>query len=91
MMSRRQSPDRRRMVYFLDLLTKDTYNKEIKLFGLGDHFIERWKEIADRFYRENRGLVTRRYLMGFVWGSLTTLVTSGTYLYVALQASGRRA
>ncbi|HUS17850.1 MAG TPA: ABC transporter ATP-binding protein [Chloroflexia bacterium] len=84
MMSRRQSPDRRRMVYFLDLLTKDTYNKEIKLFGLGDFFITRWRTIAERFYHENRGLVARRYLMGFAWGGLTTLVTSGTYLYVAL-------
>ena len=65
MMSRRQSPNRRRMVYFLDLLTKDTYNKEIKLFGLGDFFIERWNEIANRFYKENRGLVMRRYLSGF--------------------------
>jgi ATP-binding cassette subfamily B protein len=84
-MSRWQAPDRRRMVYFLDLLTKDTYNKEIKLFGLGDFFIARWKAIADRFYHENRSLVTRRYTMGFIWGSLTTIVTSGTYLYVALQ------
>lgn len=72
------------MSYYLDLLTKDTYNKEIKLFGLGDHFIVRWNEIADRFYRENRALVTRRYLMGFAWGSLSTVVTSGTYLYVAI-------
>ncbi len=67
-MSRRQSPDRRRMSYYLDLLTKDTYNKEIKLFGLGGHFIARWREIADRFYKENRGLVRRRYLMGFALG-----------------------
>lgn len=86
MMSRRQSPDRRRMSYFLDLLTRDTYNKEIKLFGLGNFFIDRWAEIATRFYHENRRLVLRRYLMGFGWGSLTTLVTSATYLYVALQA-----
>lgn len=85
-LSRWQSPDRRRMAYFLDLLTKDSYNKEIKLFGLGDHFIERWREIASRFYTENRSLVKRRYLVGFAWGSLTTIVTSGTYLYVALQA-----
>ena len=56
-LARRQSPDRRRMSYFLDLLTKDTYNKEIKLFGLGGHFIDRWKEIADRFYRENQALL----------------------------------
>ena len=84
--SRRQSPDRRKMSYYLDLLTQDKYNKEIKLFGLGDHFIARWRDIANRFYKENRKLVKRRYMMGFVWGSLTTLTTSGTYLYVALQA-----
>jgi ATP-binding cassette, subfamily B, bacterial len=84
MMSRRQSPDRRRMTYYLDLLTRDTYNKEIKLFGLGDHFIRRWEEIAIRFFKENRALVKRRYLMGFAWGSLSTVVTSATYLYVAL-------
>jgi ATP-binding cassette subfamily B protein len=89
-LTRRQSPDRRRMGYFLDLLTKDTYNKEIKLFGLGEHFTERWKVIADRFYRENQALLTRRSIMGFLWGSLTTLVTSGTFLYVALQAIARR-
>jgi ATP-binding cassette, subfamily B, bacterial len=89
-LSWRQSPDRRRMSYLTDLLTRDTYNKEIKLFGLGDHFIARWKTIADRFYRENRALRTRRAIAGFLWGSLTTLVTSGTYLYVALQAIARR-
>ena len=90
MQARRQSPDRRRMNYFLDLLTRDTYNKEIKLFGLGSHFLTRWKEIADRFYRENQALFTRRALIGFLWGNLTTLVTSGTFLYVALQAISRR-
>ena len=90
LMSRRQSPDRRRMSYYLDLLTRDTYNKEIKLFGLGDFFIKLWNEIAERFYRENRALVKRRYLAGFIWGSLTTIVTSGTFLFVALQVIARR-
>ncbi|MEO5951629.1 MAG: ABC transporter ATP-binding protein [Chloroflexia bacterium] len=90
MMSRRQSPDRRRMMYFLDLLTKDTYNKEIKLFGLGDYFTNKWEEISLRFYQENRSLVKRRYLMGYVWGSLSTIVTSGTYLYVALSTIAGR-
>lgn len=89
-MSRWQSPGRRRMSYYLDLLTKDTYNKEIKLFGLGDFFIDRWNEIAVAYYKENRSLVKRRYLMGFVWGSATTVVSSATYLYVALQAIAGR-
>ncbi|HST04227.1 MAG TPA: ABC transporter ATP-binding protein [Chloroflexia bacterium] len=84
MISRRQSPDRRRMMYFLDLLTKDTYNKEIKLFNLGQYFTDKWEEISIRFYKENRALVKSRYMMGFIWGSLSIIVTSGTYLYVAL-------
>ena len=84
MISRRQSPDRRRMMYFLDLLTKDTYNKEIKLFNLGQYFTDKWEEISIRFYKENRALVKSRYMMGFMWGSLSIVVTSGTYLYVAL-------
>jgi ATP-binding cassette subfamily B protein len=90
MMSRRQSPDRRRMMYFLDLLTKDTYNKEIKLFGLGRYFTDKWEEISIRFYKENRSLVKRRYLMGFAWGSLSIIVTSATYLYVALSTIAGR-
>jgi ATP-binding cassette subfamily B protein len=89
-LARRQSPDRRRMRYFLDLVTEDTYNKEIKLFGLGEYFIERWKVFAARFYKENIALLRHRSLMGFLWGSLTTLVTSGTFLYVALKAIARQ-
>jgi ATP-binding cassette subfamily B protein len=89
-LAQRQSPERRRMGYFLDLLTRDTFNKEIKLFGLGANFMSRWKLIADKFYRENLALLTSRSVMGFLWGNLTTLVTSGTFLYVALQAIARR-
>ena len=83
--SRRQSPERRRMSYYLDLLTRDTFNKEIKLFGLGDFFIGRWRAIADRFFKENQSLARRRYYTGFALGSLSTIVTSAAFLYVALK------
>ena len=88
--SRRQSPERRRMGYYLDLLTRDTYNKEIKLFGLGDYFIGRWRAIADGFYTENQALSRRRNLMGFALGSLSTIVASATFLYIAFQVVARR-
>ena len=41
---RRQSPERRLMAYFNQIMTTDRYNKEIKLFDLGDYFIERFKD-----------------------------------------------
>jgi ATP-binding cassette subfamily B protein len=83
---RRQSPQRRLMGYLTTLLTTDEYAKEIKLFTLGDYFIQRYKGVAGEYYDATRSLLLRRYWLGFAWGSLTTLASSGTYLYVALRA-----
>lgn len=83
---RRQSPARRMMTYLTQLLTTDEYAKEIKLYSLGDHFIERYETLAAEYYRSTRALVVKRYWAGFGWGSLTTLASSGTFLYVAIQA-----
>ena len=83
---RRQSPARRMMTYLTQLLTTDEYAKEIKLYSLGDHFIDRYETLAAEYYRSTRALVVRRYWAGFGWGSLTTLASSGTFLYVAIQA-----
>jgi ATP-binding cassette subfamily B protein len=47
---RRQSPERRLMAYFNSVLTTDTYNKEVKLFTLGNFFIQRFKQLASKFY-----------------------------------------
>jgi ATP-binding cassette subfamily B protein len=80
----------RRMTYLVQLVTTDTYVKEVKLFGLGGYFIRRYRLIAEVFYNSQRSLVTRRYLTGFALGNLSTVVTSLTYLYVALQAIAGR-
>ncbi len=83
---RQQSPERRMMGYLTSLLTTDTYNKEIKLFTLGDFFVARYRALSNKFILENQGLIVRRYLAGFAWGALTLLASGGTYLYVALLA-----
>jgi ATP-binding cassette subfamily B protein len=83
---RRQSPTRRLMSYLTTLLTTDEFNKEIKLYTLGDHFIDRYRTIAGDYYQDTRRLLVRRYLSGFGWGALTIVASSGTFLYVALLA-----
>jgi ATP-binding cassette subfamily B protein len=87
---RRQSPLRREMSYYGTLLTTDTYNKEIKLFTLGDYFITRYRALAERFYREARALVVPRYLAAFFWGAGSLLLNGAIYLYVALAAVAGR-
>ena len=82
---RRQSPERRLMQYFNMLMTTDTYNKEIKLFNLGRFFIERFKQIANKLYEEDKSIIVRRYLMNFLWTGLTVAANSTIYLYIAFR------
>lgn len=82
---RRQSPERRLMAYFNRVLTTDQYNKEIKLFDLGNYFVERFRTLAVKFYEEKKSVLLRRYMIGFLWTSITVIANAGIYLYVALQ------
>ena len=84
------SPLRRRMQYLTTLVTTDTFAKEVKLFGLGDYFISRFKLLSRTYYDRQRSLVTTRYIVGSLWGLISTLAGSVTYLYVALQAVAGR-
>ena len=80
----------RRMTYLVSLVTTDTFAKEVKLFGLGQYFIERYRLIAKVFYDTQRSQLVSRYLTGFALGNVSTIVASLTYLYVALQAIAGR-
>ena len=89
-LARWASPLRRRMQYLTTLVTTDTFAKEVKLFRLGDYFIERFRLLARAYYDRQQRLITARYVVGFLWSSITILAGSLTYLYVALQAVAGR-
>ncbi|WP_157495520.1 ABC transporter ATP-binding protein [Kutzneria sp. 744] len=84
------SPIRRRMEYLSSLVTTDTYAKEIKLFGLGDYLVDRFRRISAVYFGRQRKLVTERNLRGTGWGLITTITASLTYLYIALEAVNGR-
>ncbi len=86
MLTQRQATAQRLMFYLTRLITTDAYHKEIKIFDLGNFFLERFQATATHFYSENRDLLTRRSLSSFLWGLLTVLASSGTFLYVAIRA-----
>ena len=83
---RRQSPERRLMSYIQTLMTTDTYNKEVKLFTLGNFFITRFRRLANKFYEENKSILVRRYMMNLLWTGLTGAANTAIYLYVAIRA-----
>jgi len=83
---RRQSPERRLMAYFVTLMTTDTYNKEVKLFNLGNFFTGKFWDLATQLYKQDKKLLVRRYMTNFGWTGLTGVANGAIYLYVALQA-----
>jgi ATP-binding cassette subfamily B protein len=82
----RQSTEKRLQDYFMHIMTVDDYNKEIKLFNLGQFFIGRYNELEEKFYEENKRLQVSRNLSNFLWSMLSIIANSSIYLYVALQA-----
>lgn len=87
---RRQSPERRQMSYFENVMTTDSFNKEVKLYNLGNFFVERFRKLATQVYTENKVILVRRYLISFLWLSISLGANAAIYLYVALQAVAGR-
>jgi ATP-binding cassette subfamily B protein len=85
-LSRRQSPERRLQLYYNQVLTIDHYNKEIKLFNLGDLFLERFKQYTEKLYEESKRFMIPRSINMLFWSILTIIANSAIYLYIALQA-----
>jgi ATP-binding cassette, subfamily B, bacterial len=69
------TPQRRELDYYRFIGASDETAKEVKLFGLSDFIIERFKNLSDRYFKENKKLSIERAS----WGSL--LVAIGTLGY----------
>src|ERR1700681_1710641 len=69
-------------------MTTDKYNKEVKLFTVGDFFIDRFALLFQRYCAETRALVIRRCLAGAAWWMLTVLSNGLTFFYVAFRTLG---
>lgn len=57
--------------------------KEVKMFGLNAFLIERYRQLADKFYRDNRQLAIRRAGWGSVLTAIGTLGYYAAYFYIA--------
>jgi ATP-binding cassette subfamily B protein len=59
--------------------------KELKLFGLGPYFVDRFTKLAMRLHRETAQLARKRLLVGSLLTLLGTLGYYGTYAFVIYQ------
>ncbi len=77
------TPERRELDYVRQTGASVETAKEVKIFGLNDFLIERYRTLAERFYSANRALAIRRAGWG---GLLTALGTVGYYVAYAFIA-----
>jgi len=80
-----QTPARREMEYLRVLGGSKESAKELKLFGLGPYFVDRFTKLAMRLHRETAQLARKRLLVGSLLTLLGTLGYYGTYAFVIYQ------
>jgi ATP-binding cassette subfamily B protein len=85
-----RAPEGRRLNYLEWILTRDSHVKEVKLFDLGPLVLGRYKNLFDKFFREDRQLAIRRTLWGLSLGILALLAFYGCYVLVASRAAEAR-
>ncbi len=63
-LTRSQTPERRELDYVRYLGASDETAKEVKIFGLADFIINRFKTLSDQFYADNSKLAVKRSAWG---------------------------
>ena len=81
-----RSPETRMQMYLEGAITRDEYAKEVKLYQLGPLFLERYRQIFDNLYGEDRKLTLRRGAWGYALGMVSTAAFYGAYAWIAVSA-----
>ena len=81
-----RAPESRMQMYLEAVLAREDYAKEVKLFELGRRFLDRYRDIFVRLYKEDRDLTLRRDAWGFGLGLLGTAALYGGYAWIAATA-----
>ncbi len=82
-----QVPETRKRNYLEWLLSREDYVKEVKLFGTGELFLARYREIFEALYAEDRALTLKRGLWGFLLGMLSTIAFYAAYGWIGWSAA----
>ncbi|MFC4728221.1 ABC transporter ATP-binding protein [Coralloluteibacterium thermophilus] len=77
------TPERRQLEYLRQTGASVETAKEVKIFGLHDFLIARYRQLAEGFYAANRRLAFQRARWGMVLAALGTLGYYAAYAYIA--------
>ncbi len=83
---KRRSAERRMQIYLEMVLTREDGVKEVKLLKLGKLFLDRYVDIFRIMYKEDRDLLIKRGVWGYVLGLLASAAFYFAYGWVGFAA-----
>jgi ATP-binding cassette, subfamily B, bacterial len=81
-----RSPETRQQHYLETLLAREDYAKEVQLYQLGGMLLERYRDIFNRLYEEDRNLTIKKGVWGYLLGLLSTIAFYGAYAWIVIEA-----
>jgi len=82
-----RSPEARKQMYLETVLAREDYVKEVKLFGLGETLLGRYRDIFETVFKDDRRLTLRRGAWGFVVGLISTGAFYGAYAWIVVETA----
>ena len=82
----RWTPERRQLDYLRYVGASDKTAKEVQMFGLAPWLTERYRDLSQKFYEENRNLSVRRGVVGALLSILGTVGYYGAYIVILIRA-----
>jgi len=82
---RKVTPIERKTFYFHWILTGDMFAKEVRLFDLGDYFIDRFKDLRLKLNDERKKFITERSFSDVIIKCISTIAIFSSYTFIAYQ------
>ncbi|OUL22737.1 ABC transporter permease [Nostoc sp. RF31YmG] len=81
-----RAPETRQQHYLENLLAREDFVTEVKLYQLGGMLLRRYRDIFDQLYGEDRDLTLRRGLWGYLLSLVSTAAFYLAYAWIVIEA-----
>jgi ATP-binding cassette, subfamily B, bacterial len=80
-----RSPETRQQHYLETLLAREDYAKEVQLYQLGGMLLQRYRDIFNQLYDDDRNLTIKKGGWGYLLGLLSTGAFYAAYAWIVIE------
>lgn len=85
-----QSQEYREQVYLETLIAREDAATEVKLYQLGPTFLNRYRSIFQKLYRDDRNLTLKRTIWRYLLGLLSTAAFYLAYVWIVIETVAKQ-